>query len=125
MTERKQLVERRKHKRFKVPRDAFVAIRPHYAEVGQITDVSMGGLGFHCLATEEPSSEESELDIFLSGRAFWLYRVPFRTIWSVEIAGRTPLTSVPMRQSGVQFGELTPNQRSELESFIENYGIEA
>jgi len=125
MIEKKQLVERRKHKRFKAPRDAFVAIRPHYAEVGQITDVSMGGLGFHCLATEEPSDGSSELDIFLSGRAFWLHRVPFKTIWSVEIPGKTPLTAVPMRRSGVQFGELTPNQRSQLEYFIENHCTEA
>ena len=124
MTKSKQLVERRKHKRFKAPTDAFVAIRPHYSEVGQMIDVSMGGLGFNCLAMQDPSNG-SELDIFLSGRAFWLHGIPFRTVWSVEIAGQTPLTSVPMRRSGVQFGALTPDQRSQLEYFIQHYGTEA
>ncbi len=49
MTDTKQRVEQRKHKRFKVLEGAFAALRapwPHSTRLGQIIDIGMGGLAF-------------------------------------------------------------------------------
>jgi len=112
MSVRKEIVERRKHTRFQVPKSAFVGFGPYDAKVGQIIDVSTGGLAFRYVGTEEPSN--GELSIFLAERDFYVGQIPFKTISDFEIAGKTPSTSMPLRRSGVQFGQLTDHQTSQL-----------
>lgn len=116
----KKPVEQRKNERLQVTRDAFVAFRPNYVTLGQIVNLSIGGLAFRCIRHEKPSNESSELDIFLPGRAFYLYKVPFAIIWSFKTVDDTTSNSPPMWQGGVQFGELNPHQESQLKQFIEN-----
>ncbi|MBW1860096.1 MAG: hypothetical protein JRI70_08495 [Deltaproteobacteria bacterium] len=83
--------------------------------MGQIIDVSMGGLAFRYVGTEEPSN--GELSIFLAERDFYVGQIPFRTVSDFEIAGKTSSTSVTLRRSGVQFGKLTDHQTSQMEHF--------
>ena len=116
MTVHQEIVERRKHTRFQVPKSAFVGFGPYDAKVGQIIDVSTGGLAFRYVGTEEPSN--GELSIFLAERDFYVGQIPFKTISDFEIAGKTPSTSVPLRRSGVQFGQLTEHQTSQLEHLL-------
>jgi hypothetical protein len=116
MTVNKEIVERRKHTRFQVPKSAFVGFGPYDAKVGQIIDVSTGGLAFRYVGTEEPSN--GELSIFVTERDFYVSHIPFRTISDFEIDGKTPSTSVALRRSGVQFGKLTDYQTSQLEYFL-------
>ena len=116
MTVRKEIVERRNHTRFQVPKSAFVGFGPYDAKVGQIIDVSTGGLAFRYVGTEEPSN--GELSIFLAERDFYVGQIPFKTISDFEIAGKTPSTPVPLRRSGVQFGRLTGDQTSRLEHLL-------
>ena len=120
MTMNKKLVERRKHKRFKVSKDAFVAHRPDYLKIGQVKDISMGGLAFTYIADEKPPNESFELDMFLASQDFYMQKVPFRTISDFEGQGIT-FSSIKIRRSGVQFGELTQSQVFDLEYFIENH----
>ena len=121
MPSEKKSVERRKHKRFKVPKDAFVVLRSDYLKLGQIEQVSMNGLEFRYATSEGSLNEPFELDIFLAGTAFYLYKVPFKTVSDSEAAKSTPFPSLPVRQCIVKFGELTLNQKSQLEYFIHNY----
>lgn len=118
-----QVVERRKNRRLRVPRDAFVALRPDYVALGQITDVSMNGLCFRGIAWQDPSHTLFELDIFLAGRPFYLYKVPFTTIWAIKENSAPLLSSIAMRQTGVRFGKLSPAQISQLKYFIDNYAV--
>ena len=116
----KKPVERRKNWRLQVTQDAFVAFRPDYVTLGQIVNLSMGGLAFRCIRHEKPSNESSELDIFLAGGAFYLYEVPFHIIWSLKTPPDPISYSSPVWQGGVQFGELKPHQESQLKHFIDN-----
>ena len=101
-------------------RDAFVALRPNYLTLGQIVNLSMGGLAFRCIGNEKPPNGSFELDIFLPGRAFYLYEVPFDFIWGFKTADDATLNSSTTCQGGIQFGELKPHQKFQLERFIEN-----
>ncbi len=121
MSNRNQLAEQRKNKRFQVPKDAFAALRPDYIKVGQIINISMGGVGFRYLGSEGPANA-SELDIFLAGRTFYLYKVPFETVWDL-VTNEMPFNSINMKVCGLQFGDLTPHQISQLEYFIQDYAI--
>ena len=57
MTNRKK--GQRKHKRFGAPIGTYVALRPDFVKVGQITDISVGGLAFDYVGDDEGSSAES------------------------------------------------------------------
>ncbi len=120
MTNGKELVERREHRRFEVPIGVFVAFRPHDTRLGEIIDISMAGLAFRYLATKEPSNGSHKLKIFLTEGDFYLNDVFFETVTDFGTY-QIPFTSITMRRSGVQFGELTHNQMSQLKHFIHNH----
>ena len=114
------LVERRKHKRFHVQDGAHAVLGTHYAELlGQIIDISRGGVSFRYVAGEKPSSGSFELDISLAN--FYLRKVPFKNISDFEISNEFFLGSIPIRRRGIHFGELTHNQMSKLEYFIHKH----
>jgi hypothetical protein len=119
MTNTKEQVERRKHKRFQAWNGAFVALGPFSLKLGQIVNMSMGGLAFRYIGSSEPSRMKTESKIFIDN-AFCLDNVPLETVSDFE-AKQSSFASLVMRQSGVQFGKLTPDQRSELKYFIHNH----
>ena len=122
MAEGQKGVERRQHKRMEVRDGAFVLLGPRSTKLGRIIDIGMGGLSFSHMARERPPSELSELDIFIIDSDFYLECLPFETIADFK-THENPFSSITMRRSGVQFGELGRNQVSQLEHFIQNYTI--
>jgi hypothetical protein len=120
-----EVVERRKHKRFRAEEGAYAAVRPHYDKIGQIIDVSRGGLAFRYLVSDGQEDISSELDIFLIGDDFHLDMLPFKTVSDQEIPERLSPGSQKMRRCAVQFGELTQIQALKLEEFILKHTIEA
>lgn len=124
VTKKKELSGRRKHRRFQVQDTAFVVLRapsPHSTKVGQIIDISRQGLAFRYIADEGRSNGSSELEIVSADHSFYLDKVPFKTISDSKTDKDVPFSSIEMRRSGVQFGDLTPNQISRLEYFIWNH----
>jgi len=84
MTNKKEIVEQRKHKRFNVQKSVFAAFRPPSVKIGPIIDISRGGLAFRYINGEEPSNESSELDILIDDNTFHIDKVPFETISNFE-----------------------------------------
>ncbi len=119
----KELVDKRKHKRFRSQDLAFAAFGSHIKEIGQIIDISRGGLAFRYIADGDQLNESRELEIYLANNGFHLKKVPFNTISDFELTSEFPLSSIIMRRRGVQFGELTQTQVSQLECFIQNHTV--
>lgn len=118
-----RLPERRKHKRFRAADGALAVLRqawPHSTTIGQIIDIGRGGLAIRYIAGEDRSSGLSELSIVFTDHSFYLPRVPIITVFDFEIA-RMPFISMTPRRRGLQFGELTHHQMSELIYFIKNH----
>lgn len=113
-------IERRRHRRFQVPVGVFVGFRPDNSRLGEIIDISLGGLSFRYLASGGPSNGSRRLNIFLTERGFCLDDVPFETVSDVRTY-QIPFTPVTMRRGGVQFEGLTENQTSRLEYFIQHF----
>jgi hypothetical protein len=127
MTNREELVERRKYRRFEIPTGMFVSCRPHGPKLGEVIDISKGGLAFRYGSGEEPSGGSKELGnkmkIFLEEGSFHLNDVPFRPVADFGTYEEAPFPSVTMRRSSVQFNSLTHHQISQLENFIENCAL--
>ena len=122
MTKSGQMVERRKHKRFKAPKGLFAVLKPGYTKVGSVLDISTRGLAFRYVDREEPPNG-TDIDIFMIGHGFCLGRAPVKSVSDVEVVRGMPDHSITIRRCGVEFGELTPDQKSELQSFVQNHAL--
>ena len=119
----KNTIEQRKHERFRVQYGAFVAFRVDHSKLGQIIDISKGGLAFRYIANGKQSKGPDQLDIMLAEKDFHLKKLPFKAITDFEITSEIPLNSLQTRRCGVQFGKLTKSQISQLDFFIKNHTI--
>lgn len=119
----KEVVDKRKHKRFRSQDLAFAAFGSHSKEIGQILDISRGGLAFRYIADGDRLNESRELEIYLANNGFHLKEVPFNKISDFELTSEFPLSSIIMRRRGVQFGELTQDHVSQLGYFIQNHTV--
>jgi len=117
---RQERIERRRYKRFEVPIGAFIVLGPDSTKLGRITDVGLGGLGFSHVHRKEPLDGLRQFDMFHVDNGFNVKKVPFQTIWDSEFK-KGLFGFMSTRRTGIQFGELTYSQRSQLEHFILNY----
>jgi c-di-GMP-binding flagellar brake protein YcgR len=120
MINAKGLKERRKQKRFQGPKGLFVGVGPENTKVGRVSDLSIGGLGFSYVGTEEPS-KGSYLDLFFTDQDFYLSRLRFKSISDYELVEKEPSSSETLRRCGVKFEKVTRHQKAEIERFIQNY----
>jgi c-di-GMP-binding flagellar brake protein YcgR len=120
MTSGKQIVERRKHKRFQPQIDTPIILRSHHTKAASIVDLSMGGVGFSCIGGEKVMCESMKISILPAENSFYLYKIPCKMVWNREVE-KDHNSSLTTRRCGVQFDELTPHEVSQLEHFIQNY----
>jgi hypothetical protein len=114
-------VERRKYTRFRTRNGALIELRSQRGKLGEIIDISKGGLAFRYIDIGDRPKGSFELDIFLKETGFRLEKVPAKTISDFRTTKYFPFSSTKTRRQGVQFGELTQKQISQLEHFIRNY----
>ncbi|MCK4786266.1 MAG: hypothetical protein KAV87_21090 [Desulfobacteraceae bacterium] len=121
---KKELSERRRHKRFKVKDTIFAVLKPHDIRMGQITDINEKGFAFYHIDIRECSNdflESSKLSLFLNEGIIYLDKVPIKSISKLRIADRFISDFITMKHLFLQFGELTPHQKSRLKYFLRNH----
>lgn len=120
----KEILNNRRYVRFQVPAySAYAAFRPHWLRssiMGNIVDISLGGLAFRYIPSPKASNRLSHIDILLTDGSFCLNKVPVQTISDFEIDSETSV-DLETRRCSVQFGDLTDNQKSDLRYFIQTY----
>ena len=121
MTNKKGFIERRKHKRFKAKTGAFAVLRPDYNVLGQIKDISKGGLAFCYNACGGNTTGSFEVDIFFIEKDFYLKKLPAKTVLDCKAEDKVSSSSLPMKQLSMQFGKISPHQKLLLDFFIEKY----
>lgn len=140
------MINRRKHKRYRAKSGTFALLRSTSIELNKISDMSMGeigfaviksrpikmgqiiniskdGLAFDYIERQTKNIELFKLDILFAEDAFYLGKVLFRPIFDYAIASEIPLNTFTIRRCGVQFGELTAQQESKLEFFVNQHTL--
>ncbi len=123
MVGRKRTIERRKNKRYKAVEGAYAAISPNSHRLGQIIDLSIGGLAFKYIDTSNEETEDnlnSEETIFLSSMGYYVGDLPFKTIADYEITNAPSFSSMKVRKRHVQFTDLSFKQLFDLDYYLKN-----
>ncbi|MBW2568339.1 MAG: PilZ domain-containing protein [Deltaproteobacteria bacterium] len=123
--ERKTIkVEKRKFKRFNIKDLSFALLKSaSHEKLGEIVDISKGGLAFQYLMGEHQIKGSVELDIILAGNGFHIKKIPCKTISDFEMTNKIYFSSLRMRRHSIKFGELNDHQISELDYFIKQHTI--
>ncbi len=121
MMDRKDFNERRKQNRFKVRDDAFVSIKSDTDKIGPIRDISGDGFAFTYVGKKGSIYGPLEVDIFYAGSGIYVQKLKAKTISDFKTDKKASSSSLAIRQCCVQFCELTDDQISSLDNFIQEY----
>lgn len=113
-------IERREKPRHEPHGQTFVVLRPNFATVGELIDISTKGLAFNYIAADADETGATHLDVFRSDHEFFLSRVQCKIIYETKDNEALYFES---RRCGVQFGELTSEQAARLEEYVRSLAI--
>ncbi len=116
-------VERRQQPRFKAAEGVFAALVNHDSKLGQIKDISRLGLSFRYIDSGNEPSEASVLKIIIGRGGLYLDKLPFKKVADFQINSGHSFSSLTMCQIGLKFGELTQQQCTRLDHFIQKHTI--
>jgi hypothetical protein len=117
--------DRRDHVRLSLQVNSFAALGSDYAKVGNIKNISRGGLAFEYIAGESDSWHPFQVDIFMTGHVFHMYDVPCRLIYNIDIyvphVKNRYAKILTIKRCGIQFEELSEDDQFQLTLFLESY----
>jgi hypothetical protein len=125
-TGEKMSEEKRKLKRYKGKEGAFAAfISPNeLINMGQVQDISMGGLCVQYLSTHENYGGSSAIKIFGSNDRFiHVDRVQCRIVYDYEVPEGS-WEQISTRCCGVEFETLSAKHLSTLQEFIDHFAFD-
>ena len=115
----KNSLERRKDNRYEVQEEIFAAVPSNYL-IGQVKNISRGGLAFAYIDLKDQIVNRPVMDIFSKDNYFYLKEITLKVVSEMDIENRVPCSSVSMKQICGEFAELTEYQKSRLDIFLQN-----
>ena len=100
---------------------ALAVIKSNPPKMGEIIEISRGGLSFSYVENEAGLDHLHEMDILFVDEDFHLSRVLFKPIEDSVIEDDAPFNALSMKRLTVQFTDLTPKQKLKIEHFIKNF----
>jgi c-di-GMP-binding flagellar brake protein YcgR len=116
--------ENRKLERYGVRDGAMAVIGKNANVLGQIIDISRGGLSFRYMDNGMIEDQEDLLTILSTDQQFYLVNIPFQTVSDFALVNIPTFSSIIMRRRGVRFRDLDEEQARRLEEFIRRYASE-
>lgn len=127
MPDKKNFIDRRKHKRYQVQDGAFAAlISGSNAKLGLICDICEEGLAFRYVVDSSDTENECAdkpctLDILFDTEGYFLESIPCTTIWERPLQTEDSFSHLAVKKCSVHFSTLTAEQRTKLTDFIDNF----
>jgi hypothetical protein len=114
-------IGQRTHSRFRV--ECVACVKLSNSMVGIMTEISKKGLVFRYIHedSEDKINANELLTVSIYKNGFSLHNVPCRVIKDNDILPEYYLSSAKMQKCHIQFGELTRDQKSQLDYFISHY----
>ena len=123
MAGRKRTIERRKNKRYNAVEGAYAAISPKSRKLGQVINISMGGVCFKYIDNnydDQDAGIQREDSIFLSSMGYYVGDLPFKTVCDYEVTNVPSFSSMKVRKRHAQFTDLNFKQLFDLDFYLRN-----
>jgi len=118
----KKTIERRKYPRFETKDVAFAILKAdREEELGQIVNISMGGLAFHYFIGNREFQKADKLDVLLADSGLQVEDIKFHVVEDYELVNELPFSSITKREQRVLFSDLTESQKQGIDSFIRRH----
>ena len=118
--------ERRKFTRYSTKEGSYASISPDSTKLGQIVDISMGGLSFKYIDKKPITSNDKNLQetLFLSSMGYYVGDIDFQTVSDYEVPDNlipdSSFDTMKIRVRHVKFTDLKLKQLFDLDYYIEN-----
>ena len=125
MENKKETVDRRQQKRFRLKPGAVVLFAkdwPQSTIVGNILDISKDGLAVQIVGDEDLPESACEVGVAGTDPHFFLGKLPAKAVADFSMA-KVPFGSFVPRRLGLKFGPLTDDQTSDLENYIKDNAV--
>jgi hypothetical protein len=120
--------ERRRHTRYPVENNAYAALGRDFSKVGQIKDISFGGLALEYIDRKEKEQDVSQVNIFVRVDNIHIYNLACEVVYDFAVyipsVNSEYFDLLTTRRCGIQFGPLAAASRAKLNSFIEMHVID-
>lgn len=124
MTHMEKTAERRKNMRYIANRGSFAAMGLEAQTLGEIIDISLGGVCFK-YTDRRNDIRESEAEqagsILLTNMGIFVKSLPGKTVGDYPITGLPSISSMRIRKRHFQFVDLNIDQKLELEHHIKRF----
>ena len=119
MSERSEVDERRHHQRLPVTNGVIAVLITSSPEIiGSVSDLSLGGAKITYHDPQKRDLDYSKLKVdFISDDRF-VEAIPCNNTWDRSVETKDFLATDDLRQCGIKFNEMTPNQLFLLRGFI-------
>ncbi|MHC1741969.1 MAG: PilZ domain-containing protein [Syntrophobacteraceae bacterium] len=118
ITEKSQ--DRRRLPRHRVQDTVFVTFRPRFDVVGHLVDISDNGIAIEYTAFEPGERAESvDVDIFCQPRKLNVPHLPCKVAYDLKVEDAPTFRGFQTRRCGLEFGQISPNQREQLKALFE------
>jgi len=116
--------DRRKFERFRLKEPTFSEFKGNTTVIGEIVDVSMGGLSSRYVGNETLTTEGIfKLTVYNTEKGFILKNISVEIVADQVLPPEELLSSTIISRCGVRFIELPEAQESELENFMQNHTL--
>ena len=124
MAESAEYLERRQHKRTPVTSGVIAVLITSSPEIiGSVSDISLGGakITYHDPKSRSFDFDRLKVDLISDDR--FVEAIPCSNAWDRSVETSELVASGDLRQCGIQFEGLTPNQLFLLRGFINRYAM--
>ena len=111
----KPMTERRRQPRYRLGEGA-IAVSAN--NPGHIQDISINGLSFIYLHSNEPRPHGDTVDILDGQNDFFMEAIPCHTVSEKLLVNESSFSMMRMVQRSLEFGTLSKSRRGELETYI-------
>ena len=119
------LTEQRKNIRFLAQDNIIVVLRNDLTKIGEVKDISKGGLSFEHIYEGDSEGELSRKTLFLWANEFSMSKVPCKVIYDILMPTPEEYESLAIRfitrRCGVEFEALIEDQMAQLDFFLKTY----
>ncbi len=115
--------EYRTHKRFNVQDDVSAILGSYSYKIGQLIDISQGGIAFYYKEGQERQVDSCELSILFGDNNSLnhpLFKFNTTIVSNIEVVNENKFNSAVVRRCGLQFSGLTYYQKNWLDDCIQN-----